>query len=111
MSEEKVSSTSIVPIEEKYLPVLIKIKEMEETKRDLEDKLKEIKKEIEVAMSEYNVTSVKTSFMNIIKTKDSESKSIDLKKLKEVEPDEYDKLLTKYPKITKRSGSVQFKLS
>ena len=104
-------SNELIPIEEKYLPVLLKIKDMEESKRELEEKLKEVKKQIEEAMTEYNVTSVKTSFMNIIKTKDSESTSIDLKKLKEEEHDLYEKLLNKDPKVTKRSGSIQFRLS
>ena len=103
-------TTSLVPIEEKYMPVLLQIRDLEEEKRELEDKLKSIKKQIEEAMTEYNVTSLKTSFMNIIKTKDSESVSLDTKKLKEVEPNLYDELLTKYPKVTKRSGSVQFRL-
>ena len=107
MSEQ---NTTLVPIEEKYMPVLLQIRDMEEEKRELEDKLKEVKKQIEVAMSEYNVTSLNTSFMNIIKTKDSETTSIDLKKLKDTEPDVYEKLLVKYPKTTKRSGCVQFRL-
>ena len=103
-------TTSLVPIEEKYMPVLLQIRDLEEEKRELEDKIKSIKKQIEEAMTEYNVTSLKTSFINIIKTKDSESVSLDTKKLKEVEPNLYDELLTKYPKVTKRSGSVQFRL-
>ena len=103
-------TTSLVSIEEKYMPVLLQIRDLEEEKRELENKIKSIKKQIEEAMTEYNVTSLKTSFMNIIKTKDSESVSLDTKKLKEVEPDLYDELMKKYPKVTKRSGSVQFRL-
>ena len=99
-----------MPIEEKYLPVLIKIRDMEEEKRELEDEIKKIKKQIEDAMTEYNVTSLKTSFMTIVKTKDSESVSLDTKKLKEEDSDLYDELMKKYPKVTKRSGSVQFRL-
>ena len=103
-------SNELMPIEEKYLPVLIKIRDMEEEKRELEDEIKKIKKQIEDAMIEYNVTSLKTSFMTIVKTKDSESVSLDTKKLKEEDSDLYDELMKKYPKVTKRSGSVQFRL-
>ena len=103
-------SNELMPIEEKYLPVLIKIRDMEEEKRELEDEIKKIKKQIEDAMTEYNVTSLKTSFMTIVKTKDSESVSLDTKKLKEEDSDLYDELMKKYPKVTKRSGSVQFRL-
>ena len=103
-------SNELMPIEEKYLPVLIKIRDMEEEKRELEDEIKKIKKQIEDAMSEYNVTSLKTSFMTIVKTKDSESVSLDTKKLKEEDSDLYDELMKKYSKVTKRSGSVQFRL-
>ena len=110
-NETVTESTSVVAFEDKYFPVLMQIKKMEEEKRELEEQLKKIKSQIEEAMVEYDVTSVKTSYMTILKTKGSESTSIDVKKLKEEEPDVYEELLVKYPKVTKRSGSVQFRLS
>ena len=103
-------SNELMPIEEKYLPVLIKIRDMEEEKRELEDEIKKIKKQIEDAMSEYNVTSLKTSFMTIVKTKDSESITLDTKKLKEEDTELWSWLMKKYSKVTKKSGSVQFRL-
>ena len=82
-----------------------------QAKKDLEDKIDEIKKQINDAMTEYDVTSVRTSFLNISKTSGSTSYSIDTKLLKEKDPVLYEELLDKYGKTTTRKGSIVFKVS
>lgn len=111
MSKEiKNTETDLIPFEEKHLAALTTLRDMEDAKRDLEDKISEAKSQIAEAMEEYGVTSVKTSFMTIIKTKDSESVSLDIKKFKEEYPKVYDKYFKLFPKVTKRKGSVQFRM-
>lgn len=104
------NKSDLIPFEEKHLAALTALRDMEDAKRDLEDKISEVKSQIADAMEEYGVTSVKTSFMTIIKTKDSESVSLDTKKFKEEYPKVYDKYFKLFPKVTKRKGSVQFRM-
>ena len=105
------NKSELIPFEQKYMTTLVNIKKLVEAKKDLEDKIDEIKKQINDAMTEYDVTSVRTSFLNISKTSGSTSYSIDTKLLKEKDPVLYEELLDKYGKTTTRKGSIVFKVS
>lgn len=103
--------SELIPFEQKYMTTLVNIKKLVEAKKDLEDKINEIMKQIDEAMIEYDVTSVRTSFLNISKTNDSISCTIDTKLIKEKDPVLYEELLDKYGKTTTRKGSITFRVN
>lgn len=74
----------------------------------LEKEIAEIKLAIELELGE---EGFKNDSITISRSKASESTSIDLKALEKAEPELYADLLKDYTKVTKRSGSVSYKLN
>ena len=74
--------TKVAMLTEKYLPVFMKIRELNEMKKEIDDKLTEIKDSLEVVMDKYEVKSIRSSVMNITKIDSSTSTSFDITKLK-----------------------------
>ena len=89
------------------MAVMENIALLEKQVKDLQDKQKALKAELEKAMDEYNIQSIDNEFVKITRVEASESKTIDLNKLQEKEPDLYNELLEDYPKITKRKAYVK----
>lgn len=78
-------------------------------KRDALDKeIAELKTAIEAELGD---EGFKDEAITISRSKASESTSIDLKALEKAEPELYADLLKDYIKVTKRSGSVSYKLN
>jgi len=100
-------SNAIQVFENKYMAVMAELSAIEQQRKIIEKKAKEIKAELEKAMDEYNIQSIDNEFVKITRVEASESKTIDLNKLQEKEPDLYNELLEDYPKITKRKAYVK----
>lgn len=94
--------------ENKYLAQMQQLQQLVNHKKELEKTEKQIKKELEQAMNEYNIKSIDNEYLKITRVEASESVSIDLTAMKKREPDLYDDLLKDYPKITKRKAYVRF---
>lgn len=96
--------TRLKMLNDKYLPVLVKISELNELKKDIDDKLDEIKKSLGEVMDGYNVKSLKNSVIRITRIDETTSTSFDTTKFKKDDPELYEKLLKKYNKITNRKA-------
>lgn len=94
--------------ENKYLAVMVELSAIEQQKKSIEKKSKEIKADLEKAMDEYNIKSIDNEYLKITRVEASESVSIDLKAMKKKEPELYDDLLVDYPKVRKRKAYVRF---
>lgn len=96
--------TRLKMLNDKYLPVLVKISELNELKKDIDDKLDEIKKSLGKVMDGYNVKSLKNSVIRITRIDETTSTSFDIKKFEKDDPELYEKLLKKYNKTTNRKA-------
>lgn len=96
--------TRLKMLNDKYLPVLVKISELNELKKDIDDKLDEIKKSLGKVMDGYNVKSLKNSVIRITRIDETTSTSFDTTKFKKDDPELYEKLLKKYTKTTNRKA-------
>lgn len=96
--------TRLKMLNDKYLPVLVKISELNELKKDIDDKLDEIKKSLGEVMDGYNVKSLKNSVIRITRIDATTSTSFDTAKFKKDDPELYEKLLKKYTKTTNRKA-------
>lgn len=96
--------TRLKMLNDKYLPVLVKISELNELKKDIDDKLDEIKKSLGEVMDGYNVKSLKNSVIRITRIDETTSTSFDIKKFEKDDPELYEKLLKKYNKTTNRKA-------
>src|SRR5690606_8044957 len=94
--------------ENKYLTQMQQLQQRVNHKKEIEKTEKQIKKELEQAMNEYNIKSIDNEYLKITRVEASESVSIDLTAMKKKEPDLYDDLLKDYPKVTKRKAYVRF---
>lgn len=94
--------------ENKYLAQMQQLQQLVNHKKELEKTEKQIKKELEQAMDEYNIKSIDNEFLKITRVEASESVSIDLAAMKKKEPELYEELLEDYPKVTKRNAYVKF---
>lgn len=68
---------------------------------------KNVENELFEQMIKYGVKSLDNTILKATVIAESESKSIDLKKFKEIEPIDYAQLLVDYPKITHRKSSLR----
>ena len=82
---------------------LAAFKQLSELKKE-QDKLAQIEK----AMDENNIVSIKNDYITISRIAASQTTSIDLKKLEEKEPQLYADLLKDYPKLTNKKASIRF---
>ncbi|MGD6964509.1 hypothetical protein ACQCVB_20100 [Fictibacillus phosphorivorans] len=101
-------STEVAKFENKYMQAMVHIAIMEKQSKEMADKVKVAKEELEAAMNEYNIKSIDNEFLKITRVEASSSTSIDLKKLLEKEPKLHGELLEDYPKVTNRKAHVKF---
>ncbi|GAB3797225.1 hypothetical protein [Virgibacillus kimchii] len=101
-------TNEITPFENKHLAVMAEIAAMDKHQKELATKTKELKAELEKAMDEHDIKSIDNKFLKITRVAASQSRSIDLKKLKEKEPSLHGELLEDYPKVTNRKAHVKF---
>lgn len=101
-------SNEIIKFEEKYVEQFNKLSEIKKQKDALEKIEKSVKEELEKAMDEFEINSVKTDKITITRVAESVTTSIDLKALEENEPECYQGLLEDYPKVTTKKAYVKF---
>ena len=97
-------NTRLGMFDKKYLSVLMKIRDLNEQKKELEDKLNEVKESIGVAMEKYDLQSISTSGIRITRIKPSTTISFDTSKLKKENPELFEELFNKYHKTSNRSA-------
>lgn len=93
--------------EKKYLESFKQLSELKKEQDRLAEIEKNVKAEIEKAMDDNDIVSVKNDYVTITRVAASESKSIDLKALETKEHDLYEKLLTDYPKVTTKKAYIR----
>lgn len=103
-------SNEVAQFENKFLPIMVQVATMEKHAKELTEKVKDMKAELEAAMDQHDIKSIDNDFLKITRVAESTSKSIDLKKLETVEPSLYGELLEDYPKVTNRKAHVKFKV-
>lgn len=99
---------SLVLFEQKYVDKFNELSDLKKQKELLEKIEKDVKEELERAMDEYGIKSVKTDKITISRVEESTSTSIDLKQLEKKEPELYSELLVDYPKVTTKKAYVKF---
>lgn len=93
--------------EKKYLESFKQLSELKKEQDRLAEIEKNVKAEIEKAMDDNNIVSVKNDYVTISRVAESKSVSIDLKKLEAKEPVLYSDLLVDYPKATTRKAYIK----
>ncbi|MEK5104022.1 hypothetical protein MKX83_18720 [Cytobacillus sp. FSL M8-0252] len=98
----------LTPFENKYLPLMSAIAFTAQQEKEIVAKNKELKADLERAMDEYDIKSIDNQLLKITRVAVSSSTSVDLKELKEKEPDLYGDLIADYPKVTNKKAYVKF---
>lgn len=101
-------TNEVKAFENQHLAVMAQIATMEQQKKELTDRSKELKASLEQAMDENNIKSIDNDFLRITRVAASSSTSIDLKKLAEEEPKLHGEFLEDYPKTTNKKAYVKF---
>lgn len=101
------AENELVLFEQKSLAVMQELKKIKEEKERLEKIDADLRSKLQVVMDEYGVISFKNDYVTISNVVPTESVTVDLKKLKEKEPECYEGLIADYPKVTKRKGYVK----
>lgn len=78
-----------------------------EEKKRIEKQKKELKEKIEQNMSKSNIDKMENEYLKITLVPETVSKSFDMKKFKEKEPDLYSVLSKDYEKETKRKAYLK----
>lgn len=103
--EEK---NEVALFEEQHLTEFKKLSDLKKEQDRLAAIEKDVKSQLEKAMDENNIVSIKNEYITISRVEGSESTTIDLKKLEEKEPDLYEDLLKDYSKVTVKKPSIRF---
>lgn len=100
----------IALFEQKYLSACQQLADAVKQKKQIEDQEKKVKEQLEKVMDEYGIKSMDNAFIKFTRVSASAgTTTIDLKKLKEEEPDLYKELLEDYPTVTgAKKASVRF---
>ena len=93
--------------EKKYLESFKQLSELKKEQNRLAKIEADVKAEIEKAMDDNDIVSVKNDYVTITRVAASESKSIDLKALETKKHDLYEELLADYPKVTTKKAYIR----
>lgn len=96
-----------VAFSDKYIATLQRYADLETTIKELEETKKKVRAEIQEAMEFYGVRSFENDFLKLTLVAPSVSKTIDTSALRISEPDIYDELIERYPKVTERKQSLR----
>lgn len=96
-----------VAFSDKYIATLQRYADLETTIKELEETKKKVRAEIQEAMEFYGVRSFENDFLKLTLVAPSVSTTIDTKALRISDPDTYDTLMEKYPKVTERKQSLR----
>lgn len=100
-------SNDVQAFENKYLSVMAGIAAMTKQEKELAEKNKKMKTELEAAMDEFEIKSIDNEFLKITRVSASTSKSLDIKKLQDKEPALYGELMEDYPKVTNKNAYIK----
>lgn len=89
------------------LTVMRTLSAIKKQKDELEKTEKEFRTALQEAMDKYNIVKFENEYVKISEVKGSVTKTIDLKKLQDHEPELYDELLHDYLKTTERKPSIR----
>lgn len=103
-------SKEITQFENKYLGVMAGIALLAKQEKEIQEKTKSLKAELEVAMDAHDIKSIDNEYLKITRVEASKTTSVDLKKLQEKEPSLYGELLEDYPKVTNKKPYLTFKV-
>lgn len=109
MGKDK-NDLSITKFEEKHLETLNKITETMKRKKELDRQEKDLKKAIMEAMDENAIYKLDTGDLSITLVEESESQRIDLKAMKEQDPELYEIIEQEYTRTTKRAKQLRVKV-
>lgn len=101
-------NNEMILFEEKNVVAFQKLAEFKRAKAEMEKQEEMIKADIEDAMLQYGIKSFKNDVITISYVDESTSETIDLKALKEKEPELYAELLEDYRKVTTKKAYVKF---
>lgn len=93
--------------EKKYLESFKQLSELKKEQDRLAEIEKNVKAEIEKAMDDNDIVSVKNDYVTITRVAESTSTSIDLKALQDREPKLYKDLIADYPKVTNKKAYIR----
>lgn len=100
-------SNEVTVFETKYMAVMANIALLEKQVKEMQEKQKALKADLESAMNEFGIKSIDNDYLKIIRVEESTSTSIDLKTLQKKEPKLYGELLVDYPKTTVKKAHVR----
>ena len=93
-----------------YLATMQRIADLENTIKGLEDTKEAVRKELLEAMEFYGLRSIDNDILTMTLVAPSVSTTIDTKAIRLNDPDTYEDLLDKYPKVTERRQSLRIKV-
>lgn len=93
--------------EKKYLESFKQLSELKKEQDRLAEIEKNVKAEIEKAMDDNDIVSVKNDYVTITRVAENTSTSIDLKALQDREPKLYEDLIADYPKVTNKKAYIR----
>lgn len=98
----------VTQFENKYMAMMANISLLTKQEKEIAEKTKALKAELEKAMDEHDIKSIDNDYLNITRVAASSSTSIDVKKVQSEEPKLYGELIEDYPKVTNRKAYVKF---
>lgn len=93
-----------------YLATMQRIADLETTIKELEDTKDKVRAELLQAMEYYGLRSIDNDILAMTVVAPSVSTTIDTKAIRISDPDTYEALLDKYPKVTERRQSLRIKV-
>ena len=93
-----------------YLATMQRIADLETTIKELEDTKDKVRAELLQAMEYYGLRSIDNDILTMTVVAPSVSTTIDTKAIRISDPDTYEALLEKYPKVTERRQSLRIKV-
>lgn len=93
-----------------YLATMQRIADLEQTIKELEETKDKVRAELLQAMEYYGLRSIDNDILTMTVVAPSVSTTIDTKAIRISDPDTYEDLLEKYPKVTERRQSLRIKV-
>ena len=99
-----------VAFSDRYIATMQRYADLESTIKELEDTKKKVRREILEAMDFYGIKTFENDILKLTVVAPSSSTTIDASALRISDPDTYDTLIEKYPKVTERKQSLRVTL-
>lgn len=93
-----------------YMATMQRYADLETTINELTETKEKVRDEIQRAMTDYGIISIENDIVKITRVAPSVSTTIDTKAVRIADPDTYEDLIEKYPKVTHRRESLRVKI-